>query len=57
MRDKSDIDYICKLKDADRIFDWICALNYFAGQFNNNCPVDESRRVFERIKELLKESK
>ena len=45
---------ICKLTDPDEIFGLVCAANYFAGNFNANMPVDESRKAFERIKKLLK---
>lgn len=45
---------ILKLKDPLQIFDLTCANNYFAGKFNLNIPVDNSREAFERIKELLK---
>ena len=44
---------IRRLRNPDRIFDLICASNYFAGQFNSNMPVEESRKSFERIKKLL----
>jgi hypothetical protein len=41
-------------KEVDMIFDMVCANNYFAGQFDLNIPVDESREVFKHIKKLLK---
>ena len=50
---KTPYDMICKMKDPDQIFDLICSANYFAGNYNQNIPVDESRRAFERIKKLL----
>ena len=50
-------DLIMKLKDPDQIFDLICAANYFCGNFNNPIPVDESRKAFKRIKQLLKNKK
>jgi hypothetical protein len=40
-------------KKVDMIFDMVCSYNYFAGQFQNPIPVDESRLVFEHIKKLL----
>jgi allantoicase len=51
---QTGFEMIMKLKDPDQIFDLVCSANYFAGQFNNNIPVDDSRKAFERIKELLK---
>ena len=50
-------DRIYKLKNADQIFDLTCAVNYFAGQFDNNIPVEESRKAFDRIKQLLRKEK
>ncbi len=41
-------------KNVDQMFDLICAHNYFQGQFNGKIPVDDSRKVFEKIKKLLK---
>ena len=40
-------------KRVDEMFDLVCAGNYFAGQFNGQIPVEESRKVFEHIKKLL----
>ncbi len=51
---KTPYDMIKGLRDPDEIFDLICAANYFAGNFNNNMPVDESRKAFKQIKKLLK---
>ena len=51
---KRPFDMIKRLKDPDQIFDLVCAANYFAGNFNANIPVDESRKAFKRIKQLLK---
>lgn len=50
-------DMIMKLKNPDEIFDLVCAANYFAGNFNQNIPVDNSRKAFKRIKELLTTTK
>ncbi len=44
---------LLKLKDPMQIFDLTCANCYFAGRFNGQMPVDESRECFERIKELI----
>jgi hypothetical protein len=44
-------------KEVGMIFDLVCANNYFAGQFDLNIPVDESRQVFEHIKNLLAKKK
>jgi len=44
---------IMKLKDPLEIFDLVCAANYLSGNFNNPMPIEESRKAFERIKELL----
>lgn len=54
---KTPIDRICELKNPDQMFDLICATNYFAGQFDGNIPIDDSRKVFERIKSLLRKAK
>jgi hypothetical protein len=56
MRNKTPFEMIRRLKNPDEIFDLICSANYFAGNFNANIPVEESRKAFERIKILLKES-
>lgn len=46
--------YKMKGKDkVDRMFDMVCAVNYFAGQYQQNMPVDESRKVFDQIKKIL----
>ena len=54
---KTPFDLLKKLKDPDEIFDMVCTYCYFAGNFNNKMPVDESRKAFELIKKLLKDSK
>jgi hypothetical protein len=54
-KNKTPYELILKLKDPLEIFDLVCAANYFAGNFNQNMPVDESRKAFDRIKQLLKE--
>ena len=53
-KNKSPYDMIKGLKDPDEIFDLICVANYFAGNFNQNVPVEESRKAFEHIKRLIK---
>lgn len=40
---------IKKLKDLSEMFDLTCVTNYFAGQFGNKVPVDESRNIFNLI--------
>lgn len=40
-------------KHIDEIFDLVCAYNYFAGRFGNKAPVEESRLVFEHLKEMI----
>ena len=52
-KNKTPYDMIKRLKDPDEIFDLICVANYFAGNFNQNIPIDESRKSFKRIKKLL----
>lgn len=54
-KNKTPYEMIVKMKDPDQIFDLICSANYFAWNFNQNMPVDESRKAFGRIKELLVE--
>lgn len=39
--------------DADRLFDMICARNWFCGNQNANIPVEESRAAFRALKEIL----
>ena len=56
IKNRTPHDMIMKLKDPDEIFDLVCAANYFAGNFNQNMPVDESRKAFKRIKKLLQEA-
>jgi hypothetical protein len=41
------------MKNPDEMFGLICSCNYFAGQFGNNIPVEESREIFRRIKKFL----
>ncbi len=48
------IQKILRLKDPDRIFDLICFHNYIEGKLNRDIPVEDSRKMFERIKKLLK---
>lgn len=55
-KNKTPYDLICKMKDPLEIFDLVCSANYFAGNFNQNVPVEESRRCFDRIVKLIKES-
>ena len=43
-------------KDPDRLFDMIVAGNYFAGQFDGDMPVEQSRKAFARIKKLLRDA-
>ncbi len=50
---KTPQEAILELKDPMQMFDLVCAYNYFAGKFNNVCPVDESREVFEGIRKLI----
>jgi hypothetical protein len=47
------LEYIDQLKDADMAFDIVCARNYICGQLDCNMPVEESRLIFKKIKELL----
>lgn len=56
-KNQTPYDMIMKLKNPDEIFDLVCAANYFAGNFNQNIPVDNSRKAFKRIKELLTTTK
>ena len=44
---------LLKIRDADQAFDMLCCFMYFAGKFDANMPVDESREVFKHIKKLL----
>ena len=53
MTTANPFDLIIKRENPDEIFDLICYTNYFAGKFNGNIPIDESRKAYERIKELL----
>ena len=54
---KTPHEMILKLKDPLEIFDLVCGANYFCGNFNQPMPVDESRKAFDRIKELLAPSR
>jgi hypothetical protein len=47
-------DAIMDLKNPDEMFDLVCAGCYFAGNLDGMMPVDESRKVFEKIKKLLR---
>lgn len=49
----SVLDDILKIKDPYHMFDMVCMMNYMAGQNNGMIPVDQSRKVFEKIKEIL----
>lgn len=40
-------------KRVDEMFDLVCANNYFRGQFGLPIPVDKSREVFKKIKNIL----
>ena len=55
-KNETPFEMIRGLKDPDQIFDLVCAANYFAGNFNANVPVEESRKAFGVIKKLLKKS-
>jgi len=46
-----------EIKDPDMLFDAICLKNYVSGGIGSNIPVDESREMFERIKQLLRKQK
>ena len=52
-KNKTPHELILKMKDPLQIFDLVCSANYFAGNFNQNVPVDESRKAFDRIKQLV----
>lgn len=41
------------VKEPGLLFDLVCARNWFAGNLNQNIPVDESRQVFREIKRLI----
>jgi hypothetical protein len=45
------------LKDPDQIFDLICVANYFAGNFDQKIPVNESREAFEVLKKIILKSR
>lgn len=47
------LEDVAKLKDPLNMFDLCIASAYFAGQFHQNIPVEETRKVFEAIKKLL----
>jgi len=44
---------ILDLKDPDNMFDLTCAGIYVAGYIGDPMPVDESRKVFAKIKAIL----
>jgi hypothetical protein len=44
-------------RNVDRLFDFVCTMNYTSGYFDDKMPVDNSRKVLERIKKLIKEAK
>ncbi len=46
---------LARMKNVDNIFDLVITTAYFDGKFGNNIQVDESRKIFERIKKLIKE--
>ncbi len=41
------------MKNPDMMFDLICVQNYMCGKGDVSFPIDESRKVFGRIKVLL----
>lgn len=48
------VKMILRLKDPDQIFDMVCTMNYMDGKYDANFPIYESRKIFKRIKDLLK---
>ena len=48
---------ILKMKNPDEMFNLLIAFIYFAGKFDMNIPVDESREIFEAIKKRLRVDK
>lgn len=54
MKNIDPIKMLMRMKNVDQIFDFICFHNYMKGQFDQKIPTDESRKVFERIKKLLR---
>lgn len=57
MDKRHPLSWIKRLRTANKIdqaFDLLIANSYFAGQFGQQIPVDESRECFEHIKRLLK---
>ena len=47
---------LLKLKDADQVFDLVCAFNYFAGNFQNNIPIEEILQGHKKITEEFKKT-
>jgi hypothetical protein len=52
-KNKTPHEMIMKMKDPLQIFDMVCAANYFAGNFNQPMPVDNSSRCEQTVKSLL----
>ena len=50
---QKQIELLKNMDNTDLAFDLIIANAYFCGQFGKNCPVEESREVFDSIKKRL----
>ena len=55
------LDYVLRMRkpkesELDSAFDLVCSMNYFAGQFGQNIPVDKSREVWNKLKELIRKN-
>lgn len=53
MKKKTIWDSLARMKNVDNMFDYLITTAYFDGKFGNNIQVEESRKIFERIKKLL----
>lgn len=51
---KTAFEDIENLKDVDEMFSLCITGAFFAGSLGGNVPIDETRKVFKKIKELLK---
>lgn len=59
MKNEHPLDYILRMRkpnkdDLDSAFDLVCSVNYFAGQFGQNIPVEKNREIWAKLKTLIR---
>lgn len=54
---KEPFEMIIKMKRTDEMFDLLLHSIYLAGQFGNVMPVDESRKIFQIIQDIVVKKK